>query len=86
MTIMAENRFDLEGLRRVMLRFGVGVLFSAFCFFPVSDDILKWFKGLTGVFLAGFGIADGFFAVVKISLAVGFITVLPYLFYHIILF
>ena len=67
-----------------MLRFGAGVIFSAFCFFPVSDDILKWFKGLTGVFLAGFGVADGFFAVVKISLAAGLITVLPYLFYHII--
>ncbi len=81
---MMLERIDLEGLRRAILRFGLATGVFSLCFYPVSDDILKWFQNLTGVMLAAFGIADGFLAVLKISLAAGVMAALPYLFYQIL--
>lgn len=84
MTGLTEQQFDLEGLRRVILRFGVATMVFTCFFYPVADDILIWFQRLTGVMLAAFGLADAFLSVIKISLAAGILAALPYLFYEIL--
>lgn len=67
-----------EDLRRRFMRIGILLIVLSGAFFPLAEEILRWFQVRTAAPLAAFGIADAFLALLTMALGAGAVATLPY--------
>jgi len=74
----------LESLRKVLIQSGIVVLLFSVGGYFFSLRILVFLRARTGVQLAAFGIPETFLALLTLSLAIGLIAGVPFIFYRIL--
>lgn len=71
----------LESFRTSLVRIGIVVLVFSVCGYFVSEPILRYVQGATGVKLVAFGIPESFFAFLLLALGFGMFVSIPFILY-----